>query len=71
LVLELFLIHSLIIDPRVFVVILDEVIGLYAIDGCNVVLEIFLLVVLGLFLLEVFLVDSHASRTGNLESDVL
>lgn len=69
-VLELFLIHSFIIDPHIFAVLLDEVISFYAIYSGDVVLKVLSLVVLGLFLLEVFLIDSHASRTGNLESDV-
>lgn len=70
-IFELFLIHGFIVDPDILVFVLDEIIGLDAVDGFDIVLHIFLLVIFGFLLLEIFSIHCHARPAGNLESYIL
>lgn len=70
-IFELFLIHGFVIDSDILVFVLDEIVGFDAVYGFDVVLHIFLLVIFGFLLLEIFSIHCHARPAGDLESYVL
>ena len=65
------MVDGLIIDPDILVFILDEIVGIDAVDGGDVVLHHFHLVIFWPLLLEIFSVYRHSRPAWYFESYVL